>query len=503
MKINQIKAGAALSYVSMGLGYIVSVIYTPVMLRLLGQSEYGLYNLAASVIAYLGLLSFGFGSAYMRFYSIYKVKEDREKIAKLNGMFIMIFSVIGLIAVIAGTILAFNTGALFKATLSDTEMSRAKTLMIILAVNLAVSFLGIVFNSHITANEKFVFQNILQMLRTATQPFVVLPALLMGFGSVGMAIAVTVLNIAIELANAAYCVFRLKMRFDFRRFDFKLMKEMIVFSSYILIYMIIDQVNWNVDKLIVGIVRGTGEVAVYSLGAQLNTYLINISTAMAVVFTPRIHRIVARDPKDRELTDLFIKVGRAQFIIVSVVLIGFLFFGKAFISLWAGENYLISYYIALILMLATSWTLIQNIGVEIRKAQNKHKTPAKFMLFVTLINIVVSIPLAKAYGAVGSTIGTAAAMLINWVFLFVYYKKVVGLDMVLFFKEIASLSKGIIVPVIAAAFIKIRFSHLGSMAYLSLLIPFTAIYFITMYLWGMNDYEKRLFRFKFKIFDNT
>ena len=54
MKINQIKAGAALSYVSMGLGYIVSVIYTPVMLRLLGQSEYGLYNLAASVIAYLG-----------------------------------------------------------------------------------------------------------------------------------------------------------------------------------------------------------------------------------------------------------------------------------------------------------------------------------------------------------------------------------------------------------------------------------------------------------------
>ena len=52
--------------------------------------------------------------------------------------------------------------------------------MIILAVNLAVSFLGIVFNSHITANEKFVFQNILQMLRTATQPFVVLPALLMG-----------------------------------------------------------------------------------------------------------------------------------------------------------------------------------------------------------------------------------------------------------------------------------------------------------------------------------
>lgn len=52
-KINQLKAGAALSNISMGLGYIISIIYTPIMLRLLGQSEYGLYNLVASVVAYL------------------------------------------------------------------------------------------------------------------------------------------------------------------------------------------------------------------------------------------------------------------------------------------------------------------------------------------------------------------------------------------------------------------------------------------------------------------
>lgn len=86
MKINQLKAGAALSYLSMGLGYLVSIIYTPIMLRLLGQSEYGLYNLVASVVAYLGVLNFGFGSAYMRYYSRYKVQDDREKIATLNGM---------------------------------------------------------------------------------------------------------------------------------------------------------------------------------------------------------------------------------------------------------------------------------------------------------------------------------------------------------------------------------------------------------------------------------
>ena len=84
MRINQLKAGAILSYISMGLRYLVSIVYTPIMLRLLGQSEYGLYNLVSSVVAYLGVLNFGFGSAYIRYYSRYKVKDDREKISVLT-----------------------------------------------------------------------------------------------------------------------------------------------------------------------------------------------------------------------------------------------------------------------------------------------------------------------------------------------------------------------------------------------------------------------------------
>ena len=45
MKINQLKAGVVLSYLSMGIGGLISILYTPVMVRLLGQSEYGVYTL--------------------------------------------------------------------------------------------------------------------------------------------------------------------------------------------------------------------------------------------------------------------------------------------------------------------------------------------------------------------------------------------------------------------------------------------------------------------------
>ena len=77
MKVNQLKVGVILSYVTMIIQNIISIVYTPIMLRLLGQNEYGLYQLVASTVGYLGLLSFGFGSAYVRFYSRYKVKNDK------------------------------------------------------------------------------------------------------------------------------------------------------------------------------------------------------------------------------------------------------------------------------------------------------------------------------------------------------------------------------------------------------------------------------------------
>lgn len=59
MKINQIKAGAMLSYVSMGLSTIISLVYTPIMLQRLGESEFGVYQAVLPIISYLNLLSFG------------------------------------------------------------------------------------------------------------------------------------------------------------------------------------------------------------------------------------------------------------------------------------------------------------------------------------------------------------------------------------------------------------------------------------------------------------
>ena len=100
--MRNLKSGFILSYISIFIQSIISILYTPVMLRLLGESNYGLLQLAISTMSSLSILSFGFGSSYMRFYSQYKADNDNNAISVLNGMFTIIFISVSILSLIVG-----------------------------------------------------------------------------------------------------------------------------------------------------------------------------------------------------------------------------------------------------------------------------------------------------------------------------------------------------------------------------------------------------------------
>lgn len=495
MKDNQLKIAVIFSYSSKIIGYVIAIVFTPIMLRILGQSEYGLYNLVSSVVSYLGLLSFGFSSAYMRNYSRYTVNNEQEKVAKLNGMFFIVFLVLGFVAIIAGGVLIFNIDYIFAEKLTMKELATAKVLMGVMVFNIALSFPTSIFNSHIIANEEHIFQKVLQMIKIIANPFIMLPVLLMGYKSVGMVLVTTTLNIAVEIANVVFCFKKLKIKFLFRQFDFSLMREITVFSSYVFLNIIIDQINWNIDKFILGRFRGTIAVAIYGLAAQLNGHYLSLSTVISSVFIPRINRMVAVTNDNKELTNLLTKVGRVQFMILSLILSGIVFFGQPFINMWAGTNYNTSYTIMLLLMIPVTIPLIQNLGEEIQRAKNMHKFSSWVYLFIAVVNLFVSIPLAKRYGGIGSALGTSFSLLIgnglimNW-----YYHKKVGLNMKYFWSQILKFIPALLPPIIVGV-LMFKFIDLYS------IIPFlicwgiyVVIFCVFLWLLGMNQYEKDFFR---------
>ena len=121
---SQIKIGIILNYINLFLGNIIPIFYTPIMLELLGQNEYGLYKLASNVTGYLSLISLGIGTAVTRYLIKARTEAGQKKEQRVLGLFTVIFSVIGLVCLIIGTFLTINLDIWYSASLTAQELSK-------------------------------------------------------------------------------------------------------------------------------------------------------------------------------------------------------------------------------------------------------------------------------------------------------------------------------------------------------------------------------------------
>ena len=490
---NQKKIGIILSYAAQAIQMLSGLIYTPIMLRLLGQNEFGLFQLAHSVVAYLGLLSFGFASSYLRFYSRFKAKDEQNEIAKLNGMFMSIFFVISTVCILCGMLMVGNIEILFAGGLTQDEYHMARILMLIMVFNIALTFPNSVFNSFTSAHERFVFQRLLVVLQSLFNPFITLPLLLLGYGAIGMVAVTTALTLSKLIANVWYSLKILKIKFVFKGFKFSLFKEMWAFTFFIFIELIANQLNWGIGKLLLGRFIGTVAVAIYGVAAQLIIMYLQFSAVISSVFAPKVNRIVAESNDNEQLTQLFTKVGRIQFVVLSLIISGFIFMGRAFIEMWAGTEYTVSYEVALLLMIPITIPLIQNLGVEIQRAKNKHRDRSIVYLCAGICNVLVSIPLIHRFGVIGAAMGTGMSFLLgNGLFMNWYYHKRIGMDIIYFWKQIGRILPALIAPVILGILI-VRFSLIvGLISFVSLGIVYVFVFCISMWFIGLNQMEREL-----------
>lgn len=496
MKKSEIKIGAILSYIIIAINMIVGILYTPILTSKLGQAEYGLYSLVSTIIGYLTILDFGFGNAIIIYTSRYIATKEKGKEEKLHGMFFIIYSMIGIIAGLIGFLLAINVNNLFGATMSPEELHKAKILMGILTVNLVATFPFSVFSSIITAYEKFIFAKALNIIRIIAEPLIMIVLLHFGYKSIALVILLTILNLTTLIMNAIYCKTKLKIKLKFGKIDTILLKEIMAYSVWVFLNVIMDKINWSIDQFVLGMVSGTVVVAIYSVASKLNQMYLNFSTAISGVLLPKVTQMEARKASDEEFTQIFIKTGRVQYLILALIMSGFILFGREFINImWVGPQYNNAYLIACILMIPLTIPLIQNVGLNIIQAKNQYKYRVKVLFIFAIINLGISVFLAKLWGGIGAAIGTALSITAGQIiFMNLFYYKKTHINIPKFWKEIAKMTIPIIGATIVAIGIKMLMPADTVIKIIVEIMIYTTIYGIMVWLFAMNDYEKNLVR---------
>ncbi len=436
MAKSQRREGVVLSYANLATKTLVNLAYTPMLLAFVGQADYGVYQTCNSFVYSLSLLSFGFSAAYMRFYTLRKVRGAEEEIEILNGMFVMLYAVICMLAIAVGLILAFNAGVLFTESFTRDQVELAQSLIAIMTFSIASSLFSTVFDAYILAHEQFRFQQSRQLLTTLATPALALGLLALGMGAVGVAWAQLAVNLLLLTLNARFAIRRLQMRFQLKHFDKELFRALAVFSGWIFITQICDLVNQNVPNMILGMLTSATVVAVFAASVQVRSVFISLSTAISNVFVPEINRIVATSNDNRALTGLMARVGRYQMLIFCWVYGGFVILGRFFIDKWAGPGFVDAYWMVLAMALPLGVPLVQNTGIEIQKAKNMHHARSLVYLVMAAINVVFTwfaTPVLSYWAPVVAyvisiTLGNGLWM--NW-----YYHRRVGLDMKHFWRK--------------------------------------------------------------------
>lgn len=495
--VSQRRAGAVLSYAALIVNAVTTFIYTPLILSFLTTSEYGVYQLIGSIIAYLGVMDMGLSTTLSRFYVEASVKEDKSHVENLLAMAAVIYGVLTLLSVAAGITFYLLLPTFFGRSFTAGELELARQMMLLVLLNCIVVLPGNYFLAVINANERFIFARTLRIVRYLLQFVGVIAVLYLEKGAIGVLAVQVVLNLFTDVAYVVYYRGGLHVKAKLHHWDKGLLLHIFSFSGYILLNMVFDQIFWKTGQVVLGAVVSATAVGVYGIATQLITSgYMEVSTGVTSVFLPKLTAISARTNDMTEINDLFNRIGHIQALLVWGICAGFAAIGQEFIYVWAGQEYEGAFWATLILMLGLNVALVQNLGISVLQAKDRQGFRAIIYVLIAMLDLLVSIPVSAKFGVIGCA-ATAAAFLflgtgpiMNW-----YYHVKIGIDIHRFWRGVLP----VLVPAVVAALATLGFSALSGLgpSYGSILVK--AVYFVIVYYalcwkWFFTDYERSIVR---------
>lgn len=490
------KKGVVLSYILMVFEVLSTLLLTPFVLSTLGQAEYGVYKLSASITAYLLLLDLGVGNAIVRYISKFRANQDTKSERDFFGVAIIYYAVIGLISLIGGYALVESFSTMFSTGLSPKEIELGKKLLLMTVANTAVTLGTAVYANVILAHEKYGISKGSSILQIILRMILTVVVLKLGMGSVGVVAVNLLTTILCRVFFAAYVVFVLKLRPNFRGIRFAFVKEILIYSSWILVQMIATQINASMDQILLGaLVSGSAAIiAVYSVGIQVVQYFRSIGSSFNGVLMPGVVRLVEQGASGERICDEMVRIGRFMFMVLGLIWSGFLVLGPRFIELWAGDVNADGYYVALLLMSAYLLILTESIGTQMLWAKNEHKEQAILKLGVVLLNIALTVALIRWKPLIGATIGTFISLIVGDVVVMnVVFSRKLEISMRRYY---GGLFKGLLPGVLITAAFGFAVNLLPIPGWAGLIFKAGAMglsYAVVIWRFGLNEYEKTLF----------
>lgn len=498
MAKNEVKWGAALSYLLIIVNALYGFLVTPYILSSIGEGEFGVYKTITSLSAALMVLDLGLGGTVMRYIAKYKSENLRKKIEDFISMSLGEGAIIiGIFAVVSVFIYALLP-VIYSQGLTQTQLVLAKRLFAILAINMAFHIIENIFNGIITGHNKFTFANGLKLLRIVMRIALVFIVFCFVKNAYVLVLIDLVLTIGLLVAEYVYArrVLTIKVKLSFKNWDKEVFRESFKYTSLLFITTIAAQINNNLDNVVIGAIKGAAPVAIYSMALLIFGMFEQLSTSVSGVMLPTVTNILNEDDAINKVQKTIVTVGRLQFALLGAALTGFVIIGKEFINLWLGDGFEDVYVLTLILIAPAILELCVNVCLSVLRAKNMLGFRTWVLLGTTALNAVVTIVGVKLTGYYAAAVGTALSFVIGSVVIMnIYYCKKLHFNMLKIYAGIFSRIWICLLISGGALFLSSRYFTEDWLSLMVNVAVFGVTYAVTLLLFGLKKDEKQMIPF--------
>lgn len=407
--------GAILSYGSIIINFMIGFFTTPIILRSLGQSEYGVYTLVASLCAYLNIIEQGLADTVVKYFIKFKVEKNSEKEEHFGAVILLVNAILSFIIALIGAALYVKLPFIYSGRMTVEEIHIAQKLLILMVLNLMVSFMFNLYQGILTASEKFIALRVTDIVNQVASYSLIVAVLLLGGRSFSVVVITLSCNLAISLYKFWYCKVKLhaKERWHRGALERDTYRELIRYLMAVLIVVVVEQIYWKLDNILISLYLGASFVAIYSIGMSFHKYLMKFATTISKVMTPKVFKEVLSGESKSRVTDELIQIARIQAVGVYLALGGLIALGKEFVFLWVGSGYEEAYWIIIVTLVPYSFEIVGNIRNVILQANNLYMKRSLITLTISILNIIMTIYFLKLWGIVGAAAGTGIGVILG------------------------------------------------------------------------------------------
>ena len=406
--------GSALRVISLVATALVSLVMMPFIVRSLGDHMYGIWALVAAVVGYYGLLDLGLSSAVSRYLAAALGAGDQDQCNSVFSTSVQILTACGFVVLVLGCISA-AVSSLFRKAPEDAAIFWK--LILLVSITLATSFPIKVFRGVLEAHLRFDCTTSIEILGLGLRTGLIVVVLLMGLKVVALAWTTLLASIPIDLAYVYYAYKYLPfLRIEWKHWHWQTARELFSYSFFTLIAILADVLRFQVDAVVVAFFVGVAALTHYRIAGALTEYYIGLVTAVIGVFSTVFGR--QQGSKDFDsLRNTFLFASKISVCVSTFVGFGLLAWGKPFITRWMGPQYQDAYPCMMALVSGCIVALWQIPSIALLYAISKHRYFALFNSIEGILNLVLSILLAKRYGILGVALGTMIPMMLTKLFI--------------------------------------------------------------------------------------